>query len=233
MRTKLLTVLVVAAAALLPPAAGFAADPLFRVGLMTDTHWGENAESFARTEVVLKVFKREKVDLVCHIGDIADLHYPWAYRYYRRKLFPAIFPENPPKELFVYANHDVMIRSKQGSAIRKNVDGHYAAMRKELAIPNAPDDRIVFRGYPILVFNQFISRETAETMLAAAAKEFPDKPLILLDHVPSFRGQPGWRPEVYKKYPQLVHIYGHVHVPLRDETSIWQGTHTEINAGCL
>ena len=232
MRAKLLTVLAVAAA-LLPPAACSAAGPLFRLGLMTDTHWGENAESFARTEAVLRVFKREKVDIVCNIGDIADLHYPWAYRYYRTKLFPAIFPENPPKELFVYANHDVMIRSKQGSAIRKNVDGHYAAMRKELGVPNAPDDRIVFRGYPILVFNQFVSRETAGAMLAAAAKEFPDKPIILLDHVPAFRGKPGWRPEVYSKYPRLVHIYGHVHVPLRDETSIWQGTHTEINAGCL
>ena len=73
----------VIAAALLPSAVGSAADPIFRMGLMTDTHWGENEKSFARTSAVLRVFKREKVDLVCHIGDIADLHYPWAYRYYR------------------------------------------------------------------------------------------------------------------------------------------------------
>ena len=224
----------IAAAALLPLAVCSAADPLFRLGLMTDTHWGENAESFARTEAVLQVFKRERVDIVCHIGDIADLHYPWAYRYYRQQLFPAVFHEKPPKELFVYANHDVMIRSKQGSAIRKNVDVHYAAMRKELAIPNAPDDRIVFRGYPILVFNQFIAGEKAAAMLDAAAKEFPDKPIILLDHVPSPKFEsPNWRWSLYRKYPQLVHIYGHVHVPLRDETSIWQDRHTEINAGCL
>ena len=221
------------AAALLPLAVCSAADPLFRLGLMTDTHWGENAESFARTEAALKVFKREKVDIVCHIGDIADLHYPWAYRHYRRKLFPAIFPENPPQELFVYANHDRFVRDKHGSAVRGDTAKYYPAMRRELAIPNAPDDRIVFKGYPILTFDQFVKRETAEAMLAAAAKKFPDKPIILLDHVPAFRGKAGWRPDVYRKYPQLVHIYGHVHVPLRDETSIWQDTHTEINAGCL
>ena len=72
MLKKFRFVLAVAAAALLPLAVCSAADPLFRLGLMTDTHWGENAESFARTEAALKVFKREKVDLVCHIGDIAD-----------------------------------------------------------------------------------------------------------------------------------------------------------------
>ena len=225
--------LVSAVAAALLPAVCSAAGPLFRLGLMTDTHWGGNAESFARTEAVLRVFKREKVDIVCHIGDIADLHYPWAYRYYRRKLFPSVFPANPPRELFVYANHDRFVRDKHGSAVKGDTAKYYPAMRKELAIPNAPNDRIVFKGYPILTFDQFVTRETAESMLAAAAKEFPDKPIILLDHVPSFRDKAGWRPDVYRKYPQLVHIYGHVHMPLRDETSIRQDTHTEINAGCL
>lgn len=220
----------VIAAALLPSAVGSAADPIFRMGLMTDTHWGENEKSFARTSAVLRVFKREKVDLVCHIGDIADLHYPWAYRYYRNKLFPSIFPENPPRELFVYANHDRLLKF----SVRGDSAELYAAMRKELEIPNAPNDRIVFRGYPILVFDQFIRREQAEEMLGVAAKEFPDKPIILLDHVPSPKVKTrNWRRAVYAKYPRLVHIYGHVHVPLRDETSIWQDTHTEINAGCL
>ena len=75
---------------------GAAEKPVLRVGLMSDTHWKENAESFRHTEIALKTFKREKVDAVWHMGDIADLHYVWAYRYYRQKLFPSVFPENPP-----------------------------------------------------------------------------------------------------------------------------------------
>ena len=43
--------------------AGAAAEtPLFRVGLMTDTHWSEDPKSFDRTEEVLKVFKRESIN---------------------------------------------------------------------------------------------------------------------------------------------------------------------------
>ena len=234
MKKNRLSAMAFAACSALCFGAVAAESPLFRAGLMTDTHWGENEKSFARTEAVLKVFRREKVDLVCHIGDIADLHYPWAYRHYRQKLFPSVFPENPPKELFVYANHDRLVRDRHGSAVRGNAGRYYAAMRKELAIPNAPNDRIVFKGYPILVFDQFIRREEAEAMLGAAAREFPDKPIILLDHVPSpVFESPNWRWSLYRRYSQLVHIYGHVHVPLRDETSIRQDKHTEINAGCL
>ena len=65
--------------------------PLFRVGLMTDTHWRENEQSFERTAAALKVFKREKVDGIWHLGDIANVFCPPAYRYYRQTLFPKIF----------------------------------------------------------------------------------------------------------------------------------------------
>ena len=217
--------------------AGAAAEsPLFRVGLMTDTHWGENEKSFERTAATLKVFKREKVDMICNIGDIADLHYPWAYRYYRQKLFPSVFPENPPREIFIYANHDVLLRDPKTQALNKDIPGCYAAMRKELAIPNAPNDRIVFRGYPFVIFEQFVDRATMEKALDETAREFPGKPIFVLDHVPANKTEAGrdeMRRVVYGKYPQVVHIYGHVHTPLRDERSIWQDKHTEIGAGCL
>ena len=50
------------AAASLTLCAGAAEAPLFRVGLMTDTHWSEDPKSFDRTEEVLKVFKRESIN---------------------------------------------------------------------------------------------------------------------------------------------------------------------------
>ncbi len=215
-----------------------AESPLFRVGLMTDTHWSEDPKSFVRTEAALRVFKREKVDMICNLGDIADLHYPVAYRYYRTKLFPSVFPEDPPRELFVYANHDALYRDKHGSAVKDKDDipVRFAAMRRELGIPHAPDDRVVFKGYPFVIFQQFVTRETMEKMLAETAAEFPEGPIFVLDHVPAPKGdrdKDNVRRVVYGKYPRVVHIYGHVHTPLRDENSIWQGTHTEVGAGCL
>ena len=213
-----------------------AESPLLRVGLITDTHWTENPKSFDRTEAALRIMKREKVDLVCHLGDIADRHYTSAYRYYRTKLFPAVFPENPPREIFVYANHDALKRNASSSAVRSEIPGFFAAMRRDLGIPNAPDDRVVFKGYPFVIFQQFVPQETMETMLAETASEFPEGPIFVLDHVPAPKADSeknNKRRVVYGKYPRVVHLYGHVHTSLRDENPIWQGSHTEVGAGCL
>ena len=236
MTKKGLFTMAFAASLTLCAGAAAAEAPLFRVGLMTDTHWSEDPKSFDRTEAVLKVFKREKVDMICNLGDIADLHYPVAYRYYRQKLFPSIFPENPPTEIFVYANHDVLVRDKHGSAVKGDIPKYFGIVRKELGINHAPDDRIVFKGYPFVIFQQFVTRETMEKMLAETAKEFPEGPIFVLDHVPAPKlsnGADDMRTVVYDRYPRIVHLYGHVHTPLRDERSIWQDKHTEVGTGCL
>ena len=210
--------------------------PLFRVGLVTDTHWTGNKKSFDRTEAALRIMKKEKVDMICNLGDIADKHYTSAYRYYRNELFPKLFPKDPPREIFVYANHDALSRKGAGGAVKTEIPGYFAAMRRDLGIPHAPDDRVVFRGYPFVIFQQFVPRETMEKMLEETAREFPDGPIFVLDHVPAPKtadAQNNKRRVVYGGYPRVVHIYGHVHQPLRDENSIWQGTHTEVGAGCL
>jgi len=210
--------------------------PIFKMGLVTDTHWKEDPRSFARTEAALQVFKREKVDIVANIGDIADKHYPKAYRYYR-ELFRKVFPENPPRELFVYANHDLLRRNDiPGSGIKMDIDQGFAELRKHLEIPHPPYHSLAFKGYPILLIPQFFDPEKFERMISAAEKEFPDKPIIVLDHVPAPRGDAAKnnkRRLIYDRHPRVVHIYGHVHVPLRDETSIWQDAYTSVNAGCL
>ena len=210
--------------------------PLFRVGLMTDTHWTERPSSFDRTEAALRIMKREKVDMVCHLGDIADKHYTSAYRYYRTKLFPSVFPEDPPREIFVYANHDALKRNASSGAVRSEIPGFFAALRRDLGIRHAPDDRIVFKGYPFVIFQQFVPQDTMEKMLAETAREFPEGPIFVLDHVPAPKADSeknNKRRVVYGKYPRVVHLYGHVHTSLREESPIWQGTHTEVGAGCL
>ena len=41
------------------------------------------------------------------------------------------------------------------------------------------------------------------------------------------------RRKILDKYPQVVHISGHVHGTLTNELNIWQGNFTSVNAGCL
>lgn len=209
-------------------AAAAGETPIFRAGLLTDTHWTEDPKSFTCTEAALRVFKREKTDIVCNIGDIADVHCPAAYRYYR-KLFASIFPKDPPLELFVYANHDMLVRGKPG---KMKFDEAFSSMRREMGIPHAAYHQLVFRGYPILVIPQYFETGKFEAMLAEASAKFPDKPIIVLDHVPALDYDKD-RERIYERYPNVVHIYGHVHVPLRNEASIRQAAFTEVNAGCL
>ena len=207
--------------------------PVMRIGLFSDTHWKESPETFRHTEAALKVFKREKVDGIWHLGDIANVFCPPAYRYYRQTLFPKIFPENPPQEFFVYANHDVIRRAKIGGIEYLSLEETLAAVQKELGVPNAPNDRQVVRGYPVLLFQQFATDAMREKALAETAKAFPGKPIFVLDHCPAVQAPYRDLSSPYCKYPQVIHIYGHIHEPVRNENSIWQGTHTQIGAGCL
>lgn len=202
--------------------------PPMRIGLFSDTHWTENPKSFQKTEAALKVFKQEKVDAIWHMGDISDLLYVKAYRHYRQTVFPSFFPENPPDELFVYANHDLLRRDALGGVEQMPAAEAFETVRKELGVPNAPDDERLVNGYPVLIFSQFTANAVKEKKLEETASKYPDKTIFVLDHCPADHTR-----SPYSKYPQVIHIYGHNHAPLRDENSIWQGTHTEVSAGCL
>ena len=53
-----------------------AKEPILRVGIMTDTHIGETAESCVLVRKAFEVFRAQKADLIVNCGDIADKHYP-------------------------------------------------------------------------------------------------------------------------------------------------------------
>ncbi len=207
--------------------------PIMRIGLFSDTHWTENPKSFQKTEAALKVFKQEKVDAIWHMGDISDLLYVKAYRHYRQNVFPSFFPENPPDELFVYANHDLLRRDALGGVEQMPAAEAFETVRKELGVPNAPDDERIVKGYPVLIFSQFTANAVKEKKLEETVAKYPDKTIFVLDHCPAVHAPYTDLRSPYCKYPQVIHIYGHNHAPLRDENSIWQGTHTEVSAGCL
>ena len=88
------------------PFAGtlFAADekPLFRMGVMTDTHVGKTLESCSRVKAALELFRTKGVDMVVNNGDIADHFYPSGYRALRQ-IYSSVFPDDAarPREVWV------------------------------------------------------------------------------------------------------------------------------------
>ena len=79
-----------AAAAVLPTRAD-GEKPLFKVGLVTDTHVRETRKSCERVELAYKLFRAQGVDMIVNCGDIADKFYPKGYALYsaiRRETYP-------------------------------------------------------------------------------------------------------------------------------------------------
>ncbi len=223
---KLLQLFILAAASFI-----CAEEPLLRVGVITDTHIGETAESCSHVRKVFQLFRTLQADLIVNCGDIADKHYPSGYRHYRQ-IFNEIFPDRKPKELFVYAGHDAIgIKDK---------DHAYAIVRKELGATNDLYDRIVLKGYPFLVFMQSFDTARYEADIVRAEREFPGKPVFVFNHEPPLNttyhsqvwGSAKVR-QVLEKHPRVIQFSGHAHSSIRDERNIWQGKFTSISAGCL
>ena len=60
-----------------------AAEPVLRVGIITDTHVTPKKSSCKLLKEALTLFKMHKVDMVVNTGDIADHYYEKGYRHYR------------------------------------------------------------------------------------------------------------------------------------------------------
>lgn len=208
--------------------------PLLRAGLITDTHVTPKIESVQKLRAALELFKREKVDLVINLGDVADKFHPQAYRHYRNTV-KSVYPDGI-KEIIAYANHD------QVSAVKGLASPvPYPMLKAALEIPHEPMALEVVNGFPFIIFPQrFKSWELFETRLRDAEKKFPGKPLFVIDHRPPHNttcnslvcGIEG-KEKFLEKFPQVIHLNGHTHNDIRNELCFWQGAYTAVDLGCL
>ena len=212
-----------------------AAEPVLRVGIITDTHVNPKKSSCKVLKEALTLFKNHKVDMVINTGDIADHYYEQGYRHYRdtvNEVFADV--KDKPQEIFVYANHDWIDRKNEPFIdVFKDV-------KKHLGIPHDPYDVITLKGYTFVVVPQFMDIARYEAMVSKAVKDSPGKPVFVIDHTPAgstVYNSVTWgdarRTRMLSKYPQAVQISGHVHGTLTNELNIWQGAFTAVNAGCL
>lgn len=212
-----------------------AAEPILKVGIISDTHVKKNISSCDILVEALQLFKIHSVDMIVNAGDIADVYDEKAYTNYRdsvKKVYTS--KDKKPQEIFAFAWHDRIKREKDEQ------EKVYADLRKYLEIKHEMYDIIKLKGYTFLVLPQACDFKRYEAEIMKAVKENPGKPVFVIDHVPPFNtvyNSMTWgdrtRREILDKYPQVVHISGHVHGTLINELDIWQGNFTSVNAGCL
>ena len=220
--------------------------PLLRIGVMTDTHVGKTKDTCKRVKLAYRLFRKQAVDLMVNVGDVADYHFPTGYKAYREtveEVFAKVPPTARPKELFVYAAHDYF--AYKGAA-RKDwqrcATPAFADMQRLIGASNGPYASGSIKGFPYVVLPQRLSDgldfPRCEKMIADACAANPGKPVFVFAHIPpanttrSGRGCPD-KAAMFSKYPQVVNISGHTHGSLADERAIWQGAFTSVNAGCL
>ena len=209
--------------------------PLWKAGIVTDTHVKRTRESCDLVKKACDLFAEKGIDIFINCGDIADHYYPEAYPILK-ELTDAAFPVKPPKKIWVYANHDRIDRQDEPwEKVMMDV-------KRLLGATNDLYDLIDMNGYPLLVFPQWLDMKRAEKMIAdvCADPKYAGKPVFIFDHVPpadttdnSVTWGSSARLELYSKFPRIIDVCGHSHGSLRSELNIWQGAFTAVNMGCL
>lgn len=213
----------------------WAAEPILKVGLMSDTHIKARKSSCVILKEALKLFRSHKVDMIVNAGDICEVHAKAAYINYRntvKEVFSST--DNKPLEVFAFAWHDRVRRTSEPQEIVFN------DVKKYLEFNHQMYDIFNLKGYTFLLFPQGMDFQKYEATIAKACQENPKKPVFVIDHIPPFNtvyNSLTWgekrRRTILDKYPQVVHLSGHVHGTLTNELNIWQENFTAVNLGSL
>ncbi|NLG12811.1 MAG: hypothetical protein GX561_01235 [Lentisphaerae bacterium] len=208
------------------------ANPILKVGLITDTHVTPKESSAKLVRMAYEFFRDQNVDAIANIGDIADRYFPEAYAHIRKAYDETFQNSEKPREMFVYANHDRIDRD--------NWEEAFQDVKRLLGNTNDIYDTIVLKGFPFVIMPQFADSVKYEEILKKNSEQFPGKPIFLLDHVPAFDtvyNSQVWGSRrsrtILENFPQIIQLSGHVHGSLRNELNIWQGGFTVVNCGGL
>lgn len=218
-----------------------AGGPLLRAGIISDTHVTEDSRSAERTRLAMRLFKSHGVDTVWHLGDLADKYSPVAFTNYRQAVESSFSGSlATPRFLFALAGHDRNDFPKSDGL--SNTDRCHEAYRRMLAIlgsDQAIEGVYEVAGFPVMIFCED-AWGGSDAKIATVEERYPGKPIFILDHEPGFDTtfqSVGWgdkrRQAIYERHPNVVHVSGHTHGPLRTARNIWQGNHTEYSAACL
>ena len=217
--------------------------PLATVGLITDTHIGNDRASCEKVRQAWELFRSLRVDLVANLGDVADHNYPKGYEGYRATVdaVRSAVPDWKPREVYAWAWHDFYDFGGDGDRACPRWQEAIADASRRIGATHAPFASFELGGCPFVVAPQWGWEDgKLKAMLDDAVAGHPGKPVFLLFHVPptdtvyntKIWGYASLR-KLLDDYPQVIQLSGHVHGSLRNELNIWQGNFTVVNAGCL
>lgn len=213
----------------------FSAEPLIKVGIISDTHANSDISSYDILRGAMELFREKQVDMIANCGDIAGKFNPQAYINYRRTVDGVYAGKKMPPELFAFAWHD-----RTGGREKDPQQQVFEDVKKNLGIRHGLYHSVDLKGYKFLLFPQEVDFERCEKEISKAVSADPGKPVFIIDHVPpsgTVYNSLVWgdikRREILEKFPQVIHISGHVHGTLTNELNIWQGKFTAVNAGSI
>jgi len=221
-------------------AAAFLAVPalaLTRIGIVTDTHIGAPGAA-ARLEQSYRLLKSHGVTNIFNLGDIADQHRDAWYGQYvniRTRVYP-----DGVDEVFVYHNHDKFGFHTAETNTARFLEEAFAATRRKLGAKNGRYHSFKLEGFTFLVYPLGVDYDRMEAEIQASVKADPGKPVFVLDHVPPLGTSAGSAHHhagnartaaIFRKYPQIVALTGHVHGSAANEGKIWQREFTAVGFG--
>lgn len=217
-----------------------------RVGIISDTQLTANYDGYAENfKKSLTYLKERGIDLLIFAGDYSDLGTKDASEN-AKKIYDEVFEEKPLC-LAVMGNHDywlanfvdcweIPFKSKMRNRMY-NVFGEDCTETKIINgytfIALSPEDGSMEGKY---------DTDSAKEALDKAVKRDPSKPIFVVTHQPpvdtikgsSFEGNGNSQlNDLFKNYPNVVSISGHLHYSMLDETNIMQKDYTAIGTQSL
>ena len=245
---------------LLPADAFGAGTPDLKLGVVSDVHVGADTGGHAvdmdrRLERALRWFDAQGVDAVMVPGDIAHSGFIRELERFA-KIWDAVFPGGrgangrPVEKLFVTGNHDLDAWWVKNTPAWRAANLFDCADNRRTVWERLFHEewrmiwKKVVKGY-VFVGAQWPTK-TVKPPIEAWFKEHAaelkgPKPFFFTQHAHP-RGtcgdgktsyDDGTATRALAAFPNAVAITGHSHQTVVDDTSVWQGAFTSINAGCL
>ena len=217
-----------------------------RIAALSDIHiydWGSSKKCNSPGEhgtlrSALIYLRDRKVDAVTISGDLVGANYKKELAILGR-LWREAFPDNKRPDggrvepIFIYGNHDGLLRSEEGQAVFK----------RECGLTWAPIYSVKVKGYAFICaswgFENQLPAYIREHEAELGLRE--NRPFFCLMHpYPrhtmqvddiDFDSERGTVTECLRDYPNAVVLCGHVHRASADDRSIWQGDFTALDCG--
>ncbi|NLN03883.1 MAG: metallophosphoesterase [Clostridiaceae bacterium] len=206
---------------------------------MSDTHIGgkNQPEKLAKAIKLLNKRAKYRLDALLFAGDLTDVT---GYKVQEDEIsiFKKVIEENKDKNtsiLYILGNHDVNDEvSMSPSFYRIFGEAFYNANVLEKEEILSGKHHWIVNGYHFLgadfdwSADDYVGKnlEWIDTKLKEITEKEPNKPVFVSVHAPRTNVD-----RVLSKYPQVILLTGHTHLPLNSDRAIKQTTYTHLHCG--